>query len=240
MVNTAPSGGTFYGLGIGPGDPELITLKALAILKAAPVIAYPAPENGESLTRAIAAPHLPGGQIEIPVPTPIVAERFPPRAAYDRAAGEIAAHLREGRDVAWLSEGDPLFYGSFLYLHARLAEAHRVEVVPGVCSLHACAAAAGRPLVARSQALTVVPAPLSEAELERRLHGAEAAAVVKVGRHLGKVRRVLGRLGLAEAAVYVERATLAAERVLPLAAVAGDEAPYFSMILIAGEGEEVR
>jgi precorrin-2/cobalt-factor-2 C20-methyltransferase len=231
------SSGTLYGLGVGPGDPELITLKALRILKAAPVVAYPAPEEGESLARAIAAPHIPPGRVEIAIRTPMTPGRFPAHEVYDRVADEIARHLDAGSDVAVLCEGDPFLYGSFMYVFARLAENHRVEVVPGVSSLGACAAAAGMPLVSRNQVLTVIPAPLEEPELERRLAGADAAAIMKVGRHLAKVKRVLGRLGLLDGALYVERATMAAERVLPLAEVAHDAAPYFSMILVRRANE---
>lgn len=223
--------GTAWGLGVGPGDPELITLKAVRILKAVPVIAYPAPETGDSLARAIAAPHLPGGQIEIVVRTPMTAERFPAQEVYDRAATAIGGHLAEGRDVAVLCEGDPFFYGSFMYLFARLARSWRVEVVPGVSSLTACAAAARAPLAARDDVLSVIPATLAEAELVRRLGAADAAAIVKVGRHLAKARRALAACGLLADAHYVERATMATERVLPLAE-AGEDAPYFSMILV--------
>jgi len=223
--------GTAWGLGVGPGDPELITLKAARILKSVPVIAYPAPETGDSLARAIAAPHLPGGQIEIVVRTPMTAERFPAQEVYDRAAAAIGGHLAEGRDVAVLCEGDPFFYGSFMYLFARLARSWRVEVVPGVSSLTACAAAARAPLAARDDVLSVIPATLPEAELVRRIGAADAAAIVKVGRHLAKARRALEACGLLADARYVERATMATERVLPLAE-AGDNAPYFSMILV--------
>lgn len=223
--------GTAWGLGVGPGDPELITLKAARILKAVPVIAYPAPETGDSLARAIAAPHLPGGQTEIVVRTPMTAERFPAQEVYDRAAAAIGGHLAEGRDVAVLCEGDPFFYGSFMYLFARLAQDWRVEVVPGVCSLTACAAAARAPLAARDDVLSVIPATLPEAELARRIGAADAVAIVKVGRHLAKARRALEACGLLADARYVERATMATERVLPLAE-ASEDAPYFSMILV--------
>ena len=229
--------GTVFGLGVGPGDPDLITLKALTILKRVPVIAYPAPEGGDSLVRAIAASHLPGGQTEIVVNTPMVAGFHPAHAVYDRYAAEISSHLTDGRDVAILCEGDPFFYGSFMYLFERLAAGHPVQVVPGVSSLGACAAAAGMPLVSRQDVLAIVPAPLDESELEARLGDVPAAAVMKVGRHLGKVRRVLARLGLVHCARYVEWATMADERVLPLDSVEDAEAPYFSMILVRRPGE---
>ena len=225
--------GTLYGLGIGPGDPELITLKARDILARVPVIAYPAPEGGESLVRAIAAPHVPAGRDEIAIATPMTIDRFPAREVYDRYAAILAGHLAAGRDVAVLCEGDPFFYGSFMYLFERLAGAHPAVVVPGVSSLAAVAAAAEVPLVSRNEVLCVLPAPMSEAELEARLARAEAAAIVKVGRHLAKVRRVLRRLGLDASATYVERASMTNERIVPLVDVAdATQAPYFSMILV--------
>ncbi len=225
--------GTLYGLGIGPGDPELITLKARDILARVPVIAYPAPEGGESLVRAIAAPHVPAGRDEIAIATPMTIDRFPAQEVYDRYAVILAGHLAAGRDVAVLCEGDPFFYGSFMYLFERLAGAHPTVVVPGVSSLAAVAAAAEVPLVSRNEVLCVLPAPMSEAELEARLARAEAAAIMKVGRHLAKVRRVLRRLGLEAGATYVERASMTNERIAPLADVAdATQAPYFSMILV--------
>lgn len=237
--------GTLYGLGVGPGDPELITLKALRILRAAPVVAYPAPSEGESLARRIVAPHLdghepPGGRTEIAIRMPLVEARFPAQEVYDRAAAEIGGHLRAGRDVAVLCEGDPFFYGSFMYLFGRMAERFAVAVVPGVSSLTACAAVLDAPLAARNDVLTVIPAPLDEAELAARLAGADAAAVIKVGRHLDKVRRVLDDLGLTARARYVEHATMADQRIVALADLDAAEAPYFSMILVHARGEAWR
>ncbi|HJO68568.1 MAG TPA: precorrin-2 C(20)-methyltransferase [Rhodospirillales bacterium] len=228
--------GVFYGIGVGPGDPELITLKAVRIMAGAPVIAYSATEEGESMVRAIAAPHLPDGRIEIAVRTPIGRGPAAAEAVYDGYAAEIARHLDAGRDVAFLCQGDPFVYGSFAYLHERLAARHTTRVVPGVSSLGAVAAAAGVPLVRGCEVLSVVPAPLAEAELETRLGAGDAVAVVKVGRHLAKVRRVIQRLGLMGRAVYVERATMENQRVLALARVRRASAPYFSMIVVPGNG----
>jgi len=139
--------------------------------------------------------------------------------------------LEGGEDVVCLCEGDPFFYGSFMYLFARLSERFSVEVVPGVSSITACAARAGMPLAARNERLTILPGPLPEEELRRRIEGAESVAIMKVGRHLAKIRAVIDGLGLTQQASYVERATLPQERVLPLAD-APDSAPYFSMILL--------
>lgn len=224
--------GTLYGLGIGPGDPDLITIKAKALLASVPVIAYPAPEGGDSLVRAIADRHIPAGRTEIVISTPMLAGRFPAHDVYDRYAAVIGQQLDENRDVAVLCEGDPFLYGSFMYLHDRLSGRYPCVVVPGVSSLGAVAAAAGVQLASRDEVLSVLPATIPEDELEARLALGDAAAIMKVGRHLPKVRRVLTRLGLADDARYVERATMSGQRVLPLDDPGLAEAPYFSMILV--------
>jgi precorrin-2/cobalt-factor-2 C20-methyltransferase len=223
-----------WGIGVGPGDPELLTLKALRLIRAADVIAYPAPEQGESFARQIVAPHLPGGQREIAIRMPLGDGNFPKSDIYGEAAAEILREVASGRRVAVLCEGDPFFYGSFIYLHARLADRCAVAVIPGVSSLMACAGAAGIPLALRSQTLAVLPGPLPEAELRRRLSMADAAAIIKVGRHFGRIKGVLAELGATGRCYYVERASLGAQRVLPLAEAKADSAPYFSMILMRG------
>jgi precorrin-2/cobalt-factor-2 C20-methyltransferase len=228
--------GVIYGLGVGPGDPELVTLKALRLLRSAQVVAYPAPDEGASFARAIVARWLAPSQIEIPIRVPMESARFPAQKIYDEAAAGIAGHADAGRDVAVLCQGDPFFYGSFMYLYGRLAERYPVEIVPGVSSLAACAAAAHWPLAAREDTLIVVPATLAEDELARRLADIEAAAIIKLGRHFAKVRTVLDRLGLLAQARYIERASLATGRVLPLDAVAATDVPYFSMILLHRRG----
>lgn len=221
--------GTLYGVGVGPGDPELLTLKAVRLLRAVPVIAYPAPLQGEGMARRIVAPHLPGGQVEIVLRMAFDPGQPPPDEVYDRGSAEIAGHLAAGRDVAVLCEGDPLFYGSFAYVLERLDQDFAVEVVPGIASPMACAAVLARPLTTRDDRLAVVPATRAEADLLAALAGADAAVVMKLGRHLDKVRRVLGATGLAEAAQVVAWAGHAGQQVLPLAAV--DTAPYFSMVV---------
>ncbi len=232
--------GTLWGLGVGPGDPELITLKAYRLLRAAPVVAFPAPETGPSLARAIVEDHLPDGQTEIAVRMPLDLNRFPVEAVYDQAAEEIGAHLDDGRDVAAICEGDPFFYGSFMYLFGRLAGRHRIEVVPGVTSLVACPAVAGAPLAARDDVLTVLPGILPEDELERRLKDVEAAAIIKVGRHMAKIKTVIERLGMVDRARYVEHATMPNQKSLPLADLGEAKAPYFSMVLVHSRGDAWR
>ena len=223
--------GRLFGIGVGPGDPELLTLKALRLLRTAPVVAYPAPEQGDSFARSIVAMWLDVGQREIAIRIPM-RPAPPPAAIYDAAATELAIELDRGDDVALLCQGDPFFYGSFIHLFALLAGRYRIEIVPGVPSITACAAAASTPLVTRDEVLAVVPATLGEAEIARRLGESDAAAIVKLGRHFSKVRRVLRKLGLLDSALYIERATLPTQRVAPFDRVGADEVPYFSMALI--------
>ena len=151
--------GTLYGIGVGPGDPELMTLKAHRLISTARVVAYPAPDDGDSFARQIAAATIPEDAEEIPMIVPMRVDRFPAQEVYAGAAERIAGHLELGTDVAVLCEGDPFFYSSFMYLFARLAKRFPVEIVPGVTSLTACAAALKRPLTSRNDVLTVLPGP---------------------------------------------------------------------------------
>ena len=230
--------GQLYGIGVGPGDPELLTLKALRLLRAVPVIAYPAPETGASFARGIVAQWLDSGKREIAIRFPM-RPGPPPEAIYDEAAARLFAALDEGDDIAFLCQGDPLFYGSFAGIYLRLASRYKVTIVPGVSSLTACAAAAGLPLVQRDATLSVIPATLAEDELVRGVAASEMAAIIKIGRHFAKLRRVLDELGLLDNAVYVERATLPNQRIAPLAEIDPATVPYFAMALVC-RGEALK
>lgn len=221
--------GTLYGVGLGPGDPDLITRRAARLIEGATHIAYPSLAGGDSFARAIAADLIPEGAVEIRMDVPMTRDRAPAQAAYDAGSAEIAAVLKAGHDVVCLCEGDPFFYGSFMYLFARLKDRFDVQVVPGVTSLTACAAAAAMPLTARNEVMTVLPGPLPDDALRDHLRAADTVVVMKVGRHLPRLRALLDREGLT--GTYIERATLGAEVVLPLAE-APENAPYFSMILV--------
>ncbi|HEX3884158.1 MAG TPA: precorrin-2 C(20)-methyltransferase [Stellaceae bacterium] len=223
--------GQIFGLGLGPGDPELITLKALRLLRSAAVVAYPAPETGDSFARSIVAAHLDQGQREIALRFPM-RPGAPPAALYDAMAQMLGVELDRGADIAVLCQGDPLFYGSFAGLLARLGGHYRVTIVPGVSSMTAAAAAAGAALVQRDETLTIIPATLPEAELARRLRGAEHAVIVKIGRHFSKLRRVLDGLGLLGCALYVEHATLPTQRTFPLSLIDAATVPYFALVLV--------
>ena len=228
--------GKLIGVGLGPGDPELMTLKAHRLIAGASVIAYPALENGESFARSIAAKSIPADAHEITIRIPMTVERGPAQAAYDQGAADIAAQLEAGKDVVVLCEGDPFFYGSFMYLFSRLADQYETDIIPGVTSVTTCAAVAKRPLTARNDVLTIIPGPLETDEMRSRIEAAGAVAIMKVGRHLGRIRALLADMGLAASATYVARASLPSQQVLPLER-ASDPAPYFSMILIT-KGED--
>lgn len=229
-----------FGIGVGPGDPELLTLKAVRILGAVPVVAYPAPLDGPGMARTIAAAHIGDGKVEIPLRMSFDLDRISANAAYDVGAEAIAAHLAAGRDVAVLCEGDPFFFGSFIYLFARLGDRFPVEVVPGVTSVAACGAALGSPLAALDDRVAIVPAGRSEDEIEDLLARADTAAVIKAGPHLAKLGRVLDRLGLTGKARYIERAGLPGQRIRPFADAVADGGPYFSMVLVHKRGEAWR
>jgi precorrin-2/cobalt-factor-2 C20-methyltransferase len=234
--------GSLYGIGVGPGDPELLTLKAHRLITTSPVVAYFAAVGRESNARRIVADHLGSGreQRELRLEYPVTTETLPAGVSYetllvdfyDESAKRLAEALDAGRDVALLCEGDPLFYGSYMYMHNRLASRYDTVVVPGVPSMVASAAVLGAPLVCRDEVLCVISGVLPGDEIERRLAGAGAAVIMKLGRNLAKVRDAVRRAGLLDHAHYVERATMDAERVMPLADADAATAPYFSMVVI--------
>jgi precorrin-2/cobalt-factor-2 C20-methyltransferase len=234
--------GRLIGVGVGPGDPELLTLKAARTLAEADVVAHFAKAGNDSNARRTIQGHLRPGVEELPLLYPVTTELPKDCAAYgdaigtfyDRSAAAIARHLDAGRTVAVISEGDPLFYGSYMHLHVRLAPRYRVEIVPGVTAMSGCWSSAGAPIAQGDDVFVVLPATLPEAELERRFADADAAVVMKLGRHLEKVRRVLRRTGRLSQAIYVERGTTSEAVTMPLADKADEAAPYFSVILVPG------
>ncbi|MBL7253969.1 precorrin-2 C(20)-methyltransferase [Paractinoplanes lichenicola] len=246
--------GKLYGVGVGPGDPELITLKAARLIESAAVVAYHAARHGRSNARAIAAGLLREGQIEEPLIYPVTTETTDHPGGYQgaidefyaEAADRLAAHLDAGRDVVVLAEGDPFFYGSYMHMHKRLAHRYDTEVVPGVTSVSAASAVLGRPLMERDEILTVLPGTLPPAELAARLAATDSAAVMKLGRTFDGVREALTKAGRLDDAWYVERATTDRERHARLDEVDPDSVPYFSLALlpspaatafVEGEGE---
>ncbi|GAA5541028.1 precorrin-2 C(20)-methyltransferase [Ochrobactrum soli] len=235
--------GKLFGLGVGPGDPELITLKALRLLKSAPVVAYHAAKGKKGNALTIVEDYLSPEQVLVPLIYPVTTEKLPAHMDYEQIVSDfygeitttIAGYLDQGQDVAVIAEGDPFFYGSFMYIHDRLAESYETTVVPGVCSVLGASAVLGAPLVYRNQTLSILSGVMEAGELKRRLADTGAAAIMKLGKNLDKVRDVLTDLSLMDRALYVERATMANQRIVPLSDVSGSDCPYFSIILVPGQ-----
>ena len=242
MSANPSTNGRLIGVGVGPGDPELMTLKAVRALEAADVVAHFAKNGSAGNARTIAAAHLRPGVEEMALRYPITTEvakdcdayRDTLCAFYDRAAVAIASHLDAGRTVAVICEGDPLFYGSFMHLHTRLAPRYSTEVIAGVTGMSGCWSAAATPIAQGDDVFVVLPATLPAHEFERRLADADAAVIMKVGRNLAKVRAALERAGRLNRAIYVERATMGNAVMLPLSEKKDDSAPYFAIVLVPG------
>ena len=232
--------GLLMGVGVGPGDPELLTLKAVRALENADVVAHFAKAGNVSNARTTAAQYLRPGVRELSLQYPVTTElpvsdttyRSTTNRFFDESAAAIAEHLQAGRTVAVLSEGDPLFFGSYMHVHVRLMGRFRTEVIPGVTAMSGCWSAARLPIVRGDDVLTVLPGTLEESELVRRLRQNEPAVVMKLGRNLPKVRRSLIESGRIRDAIYVERGTMQAERMMPLAEKPDDSAPYFAIVLV--------
>ncbi|MEU4092585.1 precorrin-2 C(20)-methyltransferase [Streptomyces sp. NPDC026673] len=238
--------GRLYGVGLGPGDPSLMTVRAVEVIRSADVIAYHCARHGRSIARSIAAAHIRPEQIEERLMYPITTETTDHPGGYRGALDDfyaesaelLAAHLDAGRTVAVLAEGDPLFYGSYMHMHKRLADRYPAEVIPGVTSVSAAAARIGRPLVEGEEVLTILPGTLPEEELAARLATADAAAVMKLGRTFPAVRRALETAGRLADAHYVERATMEAERLDMIADVDPESVPYFAVAVLPSRVDE--
>ncbi|UZJ30555.1 precorrin-2 C(20)-methyltransferase [Streptomyces endophytica] len=232
--------GRLYGVGLGPGDPSLMTVRAVEVIAEADVIAYHSARHGRSIARSIAAGHLRADHIEEPLVYPVTTEstdhpggyRGALDEFYEEAAARLAAHLDAGRTVAVISEGDPLFYGSYQHMHKRLAHRYPTEVIPGVTSISAAAARLGKPLAEADEVLTILPGTLPEEELTARLAATDTAVVMKLGRTFPTVRRAMERAGRLPEAHYVERATMTGERTAALASIDSDTVPYFSVTVV--------
>ncbi|MEP9375835.1 precorrin-2 C(20)-methyltransferase [Aquabacter sp. CN5-332] len=234
--------GRLIGVGVGPGDPELMTFKAARAIREADVVAYFAKAGNGSHARAIAAQHFTEGVQELPLLYPVTTEihRHDPAyreaiaAFYEASAMTVAARLEAGKTVAVLSEGDPLFYGSYMHLHVRLSQRFPAEVIAGVTGMSGCWSMVGVPIAQGDDVLMVLPGTLEEAELARRLREADAAVIMKVGRNLPKIRRALAAAGRLGRAHYVERGTMTGCATVPLAERPDTPAPYFAMVLVPG------
>ena len=239
---TIATSGRLIGVGTGPGDPDLLTVKAVRAIRNADVIAYFAKQGRHGNGRAIVGGLLKPDVTLLPLYYPVTTEidkahrdyKHQITAFYDASAAAVAAHLDGGRTVAVLSEGDPLFYGSYMHLHVRLSARYPTEVIPGITAMSGCWSLAGLPIVQGDDVLSVLPGTMDEAELARRLRDTQAAVIMKVGRNLPKIRRALEQAGRLREAVYVERGTMANGAMARLAERDDSEAPYFSLILVPG------
>ena len=226
--------GVLYGVGTGPGDPGLVTRKAWTVIANAAVIAYPvAAGSRRSIARHTVADAISAQAIEMPLhlPTKAAATSTTRDSAYDAACASLLAHLNHGRNVAVLCEGDGLLYGSLIPILTRLAKQVTTHIIPGIPAPMAAAATIQQPLATQNQCFLIVPATLPDAELAKAITAAESMAIIKLGRHAGRVRRLLDRLSLAENAHYIAHASLPQQHIAPLADMPS-EAPYFSLILI--------
>jgi precorrin-2 C20-methyltransferase/precorrin-3B C17-methyltransferase len=234
--------GTLFGVGLGPGDPELVTVKAARLIASAEVIAYHCARHGRSIARSIAEPYLRGGQIEEQLVYPVTTESVDHPGGYEgamsdfyeAAAARLAAHLSAGRDVVLLAEGDPLFFSSYMHMHKRIADRFETQIVPGVTSVSAAAAALGAPLVEGDDILTVLPGTLDPAVLAERLRSGDGAAIMKVSRHFAGIQDALKQAGRLDEAHYVERASSAVQRTAPVAEVDPNSVPYMAIVIVPG------
>ncbi|MEQ1409103.1 precorrin-2 C(20)-methyltransferase [Neorhizobium sp. Rsf11] len=241
-MNAVVLKGKLTGVGTGPGDPELLTLKAARTISQADVIAFFCKKGSTGNGRAIVGAHVRPGTLELPLVYPVTTETSKDEAEYrgpisdffDRSAEEIAAYLDAGKNVAVLSEGDPLFYGSYMHLHVRLASRYPAEVVAGVTAMSGCWSMTGLPLVQGDDILSVLPGTLPEEKLAERLANTDGAVIMKVGRNLPKIRRALASVGKLSGALYVERGTMANGAAQKLEERDESPAPYFSIVLVPG------
>ena len=233
--------GSLHVVGMGPGDPELLTLRAVRLLRDTPVIAYFAKSGRPGHARRIAEAHIPAASVQLRFEYPYTTEiqvddpRYEPALTsfYEEAAAKVAGHLDAGRDVALLCEGDPFFYGSAMYLFDRLRAGYGTSVTPGISAMSGCWSAAQVPMTHGDDVLTVLPGTMEQGALTARLAAGDAAVIMKIGSNLPKVVAAIAAAGLTARATLVEYGTMPAQRLTPLAE-APQAAPYFSLVLVPG------
>jgi len=226
----------FIGLGVGPGDPELITLKAHRLMQNADVVSYLANEQGSSQARDIAQHSLEGskaGQIEIPVPMPMKNDRTGANQAYDLAADKIRSVIAEGKNVVFLCEGDPLFFGSFSYLLDRLQDEMTCAVVPGISSVHAASSALKLPLSMLTESVAIINGRHSEEKIRQTLQQHDSVIIMKAGPYRPKILAALADTGRSEEANYLEYIGRDDQVIIDDVSELGDDkGPYFSLFVV--------
>ena len=231
--------GILSGISVGTGDPELITLKGLRLLQTVPVVAFPAGVGDKlGMAEQIIAPWLTAAQHRLPLRFPYVQDEQVLSQAWQEAAENVWLYLAQGQDVAFACEGDVSFYSTFTYLAQTLQNRHPeavVQIVPGVCSPSAAAAALGLPLTVRSQRLAILPALYGVEELEAVLRWADVVVLMKVRSVYEQVWAVLKQHDLLEHSWIVERATLPNQAIYSLRDRPGLKLSYFSILLVQVE-----
>ena len=236
--------GTLYGLGLGPGDPDLMTVRAHRLLSNAAHVAFFRKAGRSGQARRIVDGLLPPGAVEHAMEYPVTTEIALDDPTYNQVLSafyaDCSARMRAlsdaGHDVVILCEGDPFFYGSFMHLHTRLTGTHPVQVVPAVTGMSGAWSATGQPITWGDDILTVLMGTLPEATLARHMADSDALVVMKIGRHFEKVRRALATAGRLNEAWLVEYASMPNQKVVRLMDVDGRVTPYFSVVLVHGQG----
>lgn len=223
--------GILYGVGVGPGDPGLLTAKAIRTIRRCPVIAAPASGGGDGLALRIAGEYIDEGKTVLLCDLPMTRDEQALRRSRERAADELCAHLDGGRDVAFLTLGDPSVYSTYMYLHRIILErGYEARMIPGVPSFCAAAAELGVSLCDGGEPLHILPASYGGVEKALRLEGTKV--LMKSGRELGRVLELLEERGMLEKAMLVERCGLPGQRVVREMSGSGEAAGYFSLIVV--------
>ena len=236
LKNNTSMNAQFIGLGVGPGDPELITLKAHRLMQNADVVSYLANEQGSSQARDIAQHSLEGskaGQIEIPVPMPMKNDRTGANQAYDLAAEKIRTVIAQGKKVVFLCEGDPLFFGSFSYLLDRLQDEMTCAVVPGISSVHAASSALKLPLSMLKESVAIINGRHSEEQIRQTLQQHDSVIIMKAGPYRPKILVALADTGRSDEANYLEYIGRDEQVIIDDVSQLGDDkGPYFSLFVV--------
>ena len=238
------SNGTIYGVGVGPGDPDLISLKAYNIIKKAKCIAYFKKKEKNGIAYGIIKQYLKKNIFEIVMPYPITTEisflsleyKKVLSDFYDDCCKRILSEINQNSDVIILCEGDPFFYGSFMHIHTRLYNKTKIIVVPGITGMSAAWTATNLPITWGDDILTVIMGTMEKKEIIKRIQNSDALVFMKIGKHFQKICQILKELSLFDCAYLVENASMLNEKVRKLKEVQETSLPYFSIIIIHGNG----
>lgn len=244
MTETQQHNGIIYGVGLGPGAADLMSVRSDRLIRGAAHIAYFRKKGNPGQARQIVEGLLRADVVEWPMDYPVTTEipLSDPRynqllaAFYQDWADRLSELASQQGEVIVLCEGDPFFYGSFMHLYERLRDRHKVDVVPGITGMSAAWTASGQPISWGDDKIAIIMGTSDEDELTASIEQADAIVVMKIGRHLGKIRRILTEAGHAERAVIVCYAASEKEEVIPLSDYHSDRLPYFSIILVHGRG----